>query len=118
MNFSNKLITEEIKRNDVFDLKFYLELIKKYGKVIKGIGFSGHHIGTAVDISAYTLGATVIVRHFTLDKSLKGTDQKVALTKEEFEELILNIDNVRKALSYKNKDVLDVEIKNKEKLKW
>ena len=32
MNFSNKLITEEIKRNDVFDLKFYLELIKKYGK--------------------------------------------------------------------------------------
>lgn len=93
-------------------------LIKKYGKVIKGIGFSGHHIGTAVDISAYTLGATVIERHFTLDKSLKGTDQKVALTKEEFEELILNIDNVRKALSYKNKDVLDVEIKNKEKLKW
>lgn len=92
--------------------------IKKYGKVIKSIGFSGHHIGTAVDISAYTLGATVIERHFTLDKSLKGTDQKVALTKEEFEELILNIDNVRKALSYKNKDVLDVEIKNKEKLKW
>ena len=32
MNFSNKLITEEIKRNDVFDLKFYLELVKKYGK--------------------------------------------------------------------------------------
>ena len=32
MDFSNKLITEEIKRNDVFDLKFYLELIKKYGK--------------------------------------------------------------------------------------
>ena len=32
MDFSNKLITEEIKRNDVFDLKIYLELIKNMVK--------------------------------------------------------------------------------------
>ena len=32
MNFSNKSITEEIKKNNVFDLKFYLELVEKYNK--------------------------------------------------------------------------------------
>ncbi len=93
-------------------------LIEKYGSVIKDIGFSGHHIGTAIDIAAYTLGANIIERHFTIDKSLKGTDQKVALTKEEFKDLINNINNVRKSLTYKSKDILDVEIENKEKLKW
>lgn len=93
-------------------------LKEKYSNIVKGIGFSGHHIGTSVDIAAYTLGIDIIERHFTIDKSLKGTDQKVALTKEEFIKLIDDIDAVRKALTYKEKDILDVEIKNKEKLKW
>ena len=35
-------------------------LIEKYGDKVKEIGFSGHHIGTAIDIAAYTLGATTI----------------------------------------------------------
>lgn len=91
---------------------------QRYGNIIKGIGFSGHHIGTSIDIAAYTLGVDVIERHFTLDKSLKGTDQKVALTKDEFIKLIDDIDAVRKSLTYKEKDILDVEINNKEKLKW
>lgn len=93
-------------------------LLKKYNGIIKGIGFSGHHIGTSIDIAAYTLGANIIERHFSLDKSLKGTDQKVALTKDEFSKLIIDINNVKKSLTFKNKDILDVEIENKEKLKW
>ena len=80
--------------------------------------FSGHHIGTTIDIAAYTLGASIIERHFTLDKTLKGTDQKVALTHLEFKQLIKDIDNVRESLKFKNKDILDVEKSNKEKLKW
>ncbi len=99
----------------ILEIKYLKE---QYGKIIKNIGFSGHHIGTSIDIAAYTLGANIIERHFTLDKSLKGTDQKVALTHEEFTALVLEIKNVRKALKYKPKDILDVEIKNKEKLKW
>lgn len=94
------------------------KLKEKYGNLIKGIGFSGHHIGTSIDIAAYTLGVDVIERHFTLDKSLKGTDQKFALTKDEFIKLLEDIDAVRKSLTYKEKDILDVEIRNKEKLKW
>lgn len=99
----------------ILEIKYLKE---KYGNIIKGIGFSGHHIGTSIDIAAYTLGIDIIERHFTIDKSLKGTDQKVALTKDEFIKLIADIDTVRKALTYKQKDILEVEIKNKEKLKW
>lgn len=93
-------------------------LINMFGEVVKDIGFSGHHIGTSIDIAAYTLGANIIERHFTLDKSLKGTDQKVALTKDEFIKLISDINDVKKALTYKTKDILEVELENKEKLKW
>lgn len=93
-------------------------LLEKYGSIVKKIGFSGHHIGTTIDVAAYTLGASVIERHFTIDKDLKGTDQKVALTKNEFAKLVNDVNDVYKALKYKDKDILDVEVKNKEKLKW
>lgn len=100
----------------ILELKY---LNDTYGNIIKGLGFSGHHIGTSIDIAAYTLGVSVIERHFSLDKDLKGTDQKVALTKEEFKKLIQNIDDVRKSLKYKpDNDILSVEIKNRGKLKW
>lgn len=45
-----------------------------YGDIVKKIGFSGHHLGIAVDVAAYTLGAEVIERHYTLDRTWKGTD--------------------------------------------
>lgn len=48
---------------------------EKYGNRVKEIGFSGHHKGIAIDIAAYTLGATVIERHYTLDRTWKGTDR-------------------------------------------
>lgn len=105
----------EYKDMCILEIKY---LIENYGNIIKGIGFSGHHIGTVIDIAAYTLGANIIERHFTIDKQLKGTDQKVALTKEEYETLIKDIMIVKETLTYKNKDILDVEISNKEKLKW
>jgi len=41
---------------------------------VKSIGFSGHHKGIAIDVAAYTLGAIWIERHFTLDRTWKGTD--------------------------------------------
>ena len=59
---------------DVEDL-YLLEIAslnEKYGEKIKGIGFSGHHTGIAADISALTIGAKYIERHFTLDRTWKG----------------------------------------------
>ena len=49
-----------------------LRIKDRFGARINEIGFSGHHLGIAIDVSAYTLGATWIERHFTLDRKQKG----------------------------------------------
>jgi len=54
-------------------------LKKEYGDKVRSIGFSGHHKGIAIDVAAYTLGATWIERHFTLDRTWKGTDHAASL---------------------------------------
>ena len=46
---------------------------------VKSIGFSGHHLGIAVDSAAVALGAEWIERHFTLDRTWKGTDHAASL---------------------------------------
>ncbi len=46
---------------------------------VKHIGFSGHHLGIAVDVAAFTLGANVLERHYTLDRTWKGTDHAASL---------------------------------------
>ena len=46
-------------------------LYEKYGNRVNEIGFSGHHLGIAIDIAAYTLGAKWIERHFTKDRTWK-----------------------------------------------
>ena len=47
---------------------------EQYGNRVKAIGFSGHHLGIAVDVAAYTLGAEYVERHYTLDRTWKGTN--------------------------------------------
>jgi sialic acid synthase len=89
----------------------------QYKKRIKGIGFSGHHIDTIPDIAAFTLGANYIERHFTLDKKWKGTDHKASLEPDELKQLKDNLSEIEKALHYKPKDILDCELKQREKLK-
>lgn len=93
-------------------------LQKKYGDVVKEIGFSGHHIGTAVDIAAIALGATVIERHFTLDKTWKGTDHAASLEPDEMKKLVDDSSDVAQALNYKEKEILDIEDVQRKKLKW
>ena len=93
-------------------------LIDKYGKSIKGVGFSGHHLGIAVDISALTLGAKYIERHFTLDRTLKGTDHAASLEPIGLEKLSRDLNNVWKSLKDKDVDILESEMANKKKLKF
>jgi sialic acid synthase len=50
-----------------------------YSGMVRGIGFSGHHKGIAIDMAALALGAGWIERHFTLDRTLKGTDHAASL---------------------------------------
>ena len=93
-------------------------LEEKYGDTVKEIGFSGHHIGIAIDIAAYTLGATMIERHFTLDKTWKGTDHAASLEPEEMRQLVKQLCDVQEALTYKSKEILDIEDVQRKKLKW
>ncbi|WP_028274625.1 N-acetylneuraminate synthase family protein [Atopococcus tabaci] len=90
----------------------------KYGDKVKAIGFSGHHLGIAVDVAAYTLGATVIERHYTLDRTWKGTDHAASLEPNGLRKLKRDLDAVGKALAYKSQDVLAIEQVQRDKLKY
>ena len=92
-------------------------LTDKYGNKVKGIGFSGHHLGIAVDIAAYTLGATIIERHYTLDRTWKGTDHAASLEPMGLRKLTRDLNAVHKALNFKKQDILPIEPIQRDKLK-
>ena len=62
------------------------------------IGYSDHTDGIEVSIGAVALGATVIEKHFTLDKTLEGPDHKASLEPKELKMLVDGIRNIEKAL--------------------
>lgn len=88
-----------------------------YSNRVKAIGFSGHHLGIAADVAAMTLGAEYIERHFTLDRTWKGTDHAASLEPDGMRKLTRDLRNVAKALTYKNKEILDIEKIQRDKLK-
>lgn len=99
-------------------LKEITRLREKYENVVKNIGFSGHHIGTTIDIAAYSLGAEWIERHFTLDRTWKGTDHSASLEPEDLKKLVTDLNNLKEALKYKREEILDIEKVQREKLKY
>lgn len=92
-------------------------LIENYGNQVKHIGFSGHHLGIAVDIAAYTLGAPIIERHYTLDRTWKGTDHAASLEPMGLRKLSRDLNAVHKALTFKSQDILPIEQVQRDKLK-
>jgi len=92
-------------------------LKKAYGQRVKAIGFSGHHLGIAVDVAAVTLGASWIERHYTLDRTWKGTDHAASLEPDGLRRLARDCRAVSKALEYKASEILEIEKVQREKLK-
>ena len=90
---------------------------KQYGKRVKAIGFSGHHLGIAVDAAAVALGAEFIERHYTLDRTWKGTDHAASLEPDGVRKLARDCRAVAKSLTYKSTDILDIENMQRNKLK-
>ncbi|MFI3287090.1 MAG: N-acetylneuraminate synthase family protein [Rikenellaceae bacterium] len=88
-----------------------------YSHRVKAIGFSGHHLGIAVDSAAVALGAEWIERHYTLDRTWKGTDHAASLEPDGVRKLVRDCKAVAKALTYKEKDILDIESVQRKKLK-
>ena len=92
-------------------------LAEKFGNTLRGVGFSGHHLGIAADIAALALGATYFERHFTLDRTWKGTDHAASLEPDGMRRLSRDLRNVSKSLSYKNQEILPIEAVQRKKLK-
>ena len=102
---------EDICLNEITRLK------ETFGNKVKAIGFSGHHLGIAVDIAALALGATYFERHFTLDRTWKGTDHAASLEPQGMMKLARDLRQVAKSLTYKSEDILNIEKVQRKKLK-
>jgi N-acetylneuraminate synthase len=93
-------------------------LREAYGGGVRAIGYSGHHNGISLDIGAYTLGATYIERHFTLNRTWKGTDHAASLEPDGLRRLNKNLHQLTEALAYKPTELLPIEEEQRAKLKW
>jgi N,N'-diacetyllegionaminate synthase len=76
------------------------------------IGYSDHTEGIEVPIAAVAMGASIIEKHFTLDRSMVGPDHKASLEPNELTTMIKSIRNVEKALGDGIKRVTESETKN------
>ncbi len=97
------------------NLNYIPILIDKYPDFI--IGFSGHHRGISIDIAAVTLGAKIIERHFTLDRTQKGSDHAASLEFPGLSKLVRNIRALELAMGDGVKRVYDQEFPMIEKLR-
>ena len=88
-----------------------LNVINTYRKKFPNtvIGYSGHDSGISIPIASYALGARFIEKHFTLDRSQKGTDHQFSLTPPLLKELVQELENVRLALGDGEKKLISEE---------
>ena len=98
-------------------LKQILKLKEKYESEIKGFGFSGHHEGYYIDNICIALGVKYIERHFTFNNNWKGTDHMASLEPDAFKAMIKIIKDTQRAYRYKDKEILDCELRQRDKLK-
>lgn len=76
------------------------------------VGYSDHTKGIIVPIAAVALGATVIEKHFTLNRNMEGPDHKASLEPDELKDMVSAIRNIEKALGNGKKTVSESERKN------
>ncbi len=76
------------------------------------VGYSDHTQGIEVPIAAVALGATVIEKHFTLDRNMDGPDHVASLEPDEFVKMVNSIRNIEQALGNGEKVVTENERKN------
>lgn len=76
------------------------------------VGYSDHTKGIEVSVAAVAMGATLIEKHFTLDKNMEGPDHKASLDPEELTQLVRSIRHIEKAMGEGRKKVSTAEEKN------
>ena len=81
------------------------------------VGYSGHERGISVPIAAVALGAKIIEKHFTVDKSMEGNDHKVSLLPQEFKVMVEEIRKIEEALGKNDeRKISQGELLNRETL--
>ena len=76
------------------------------------VGYSDHTLGIEVSIAAVALGATVIEKHFTLDRNLPGPDHVASLEPDELKSMVSQIRNIEMALGVGVKRAMPSELEN------
>lgn len=93
-------------RNDELNLRVITTLKERYGIPV---GYSGHDVGLCTTVAAIPLGACVIERHITLDRTMWGSDQSASIEPQGFVRLVHEIKEVESALGDGIKRVLPEE---------
>jgi N,N'-diacetyllegionaminate synthase len=95
---------EDVNLNAMLTIKNELEV---------NVGYSDHTLGIEIPIAAVALGASVIEKHFTLDRTMEGPDHKASLEPNELNAMVSAIRNVEKAISGNGQKVVsNSELKN------
>ena len=89
---------EEINLNTIPDIKSKFDVI---------VGLSDHTLGNEVSIAAVALGASIIEKHFILDRNMGGPDAEFSMEPHEFKQMVDSIRNVEKALGDVNYELSD-----------
>ena len=87
--------------------QIHLNVIKTFNEKFPDyvIGYSGHELGIAVPIASVSLGAKIIERHFTLDRTMKGGDHAASLEPQGFKKMVRDIRNIEQAMGSYEKQV-------------
>lgn len=93
------------------NLNAMLTLKKQFGCKV---GYSDHTSGIEVPIAAVAMGASVIEKHFTLDRTMEGPDHKASLEPDELKKMVESVRNIEKALGSTVKKTVPSEAKNRE----
>ncbi|XP_070540016.1 sialic acid synthase-like [Ptychodera flava] len=96
----------------------HLNIMKEYEKEFPDIpvGYSGHESGMTITLAAVAMGAKIVERHITLDKTWKGNDHKASLEPDELKELITQIRVVERAMGSRVKEMRPCELPTFNKL--
>jgi len=74
------------------------------------IGYSGHEHGIAIPAAAVALGARIVERHFTLDRTMKGGDHSASLEPQGFAKMVRDVHHIEKAMGIFEKEVQKSEL--------
>ncbi|MFZ5764269.1 MAG: N-acetylneuraminate synthase family protein [Thermodesulfobacteriota bacterium] len=91
-----------------------LRMINRLRQFDCPVGYSGHEVGIVIPLVAASMGASIIEKHITLDKNLRGPDHKVSLDPYEFKRLVRDIRVADQAVGKSRRYLLRGEVLNRE----